>query len=67
MSLSWLIDVAVIPGAKLDDEIRVDRNWGAAIVVGCMKLGVTVLLNTFLPRKHVRTRLTVSESVLVWR
>jgi uncharacterized membrane protein YjfL (UPF0719 family) len=49
VSLSWVIDVAVIPGSKLDDEIRVDRNWGAAMVVGCMKLGVTMLLNTFLP------------------
>lgn len=49
VALSWVIDVAVIPGSKLDDEIRVDRNWGAAMVVGCMKLGVTMLLNTFLP------------------
>ena len=49
ISTNYIIDVAVIPGAKLGDEIRVDRNWGAALVVGCMKIGVTIMLNTFLP------------------
>ncbi len=49
ISLGFVIDKIIIPGSKLDDEIRRDQNWGAAIVVGSLKFGMTLLLNTFLP------------------
>ena len=49
LSLSWAIDKIVIPGAALGLEIKKDQNWGAALVVTCMAMGITVIFNTILP------------------
>jgi uncharacterized membrane protein YjfL (UPF0719 family) len=39
----------LLPGSNLEQEIKLDRNWGAAIVYGIIPLGATVYINTFLP------------------
>merc|ERR1711871_297488 len=49
VALHVLIHKILLPGSTLQQEIVVDRNWGAAIVYGVIPLGVSVYINTFLP------------------
>jgi len=49
LMLEFAIDRLVIPGSQLGFEIKQDRNWGASLVVASMVMGVTTILNTFLP------------------
>lgn len=45
----FLVDIIIIPGATMNHEIQVDRNYGAAILVGGISVALTFVLNTFLP------------------
>ena len=47
--LQIAIDKIVFPNQTLAHEVKADRNWGAALVCGAIPLGVSFVLNTFLP------------------
>ena len=47
--MNWIIDQTVLPSSQLSKEVKMDKNWGAALVVTGMTMGVTFILNTFLP------------------
>lgn len=47
--LQFAIDKFIIPEQPLGHEIKADRNYGASIVVGVLPVGVSLVLNTFLP------------------
>jgi uncharacterized membrane protein YjfL (UPF0719 family) len=45
----YLVDKILLPGALLDEEISRDQNWGAALVEGCVAIGLSlILVPTFL-------------------
>jgi len=47
--LQFAIDKFIIPEQPLGHEIKSDRNYGASIVAGVLPVGVSLVLNTFLP------------------
>jgi len=40
------VDRILLPGSKLDDEIKDDRNWGAALIEGAVAIGLALILVT---------------------
>lgn len=40
----YIVDKLILPGALLDEEIRRDQNWGAALVEGGVALAIAFLL-----------------------
>jgi uncharacterized membrane protein YjfL (UPF0719 family) len=49
MILRQLVDVFILPGDRLDREIKNDKNWGAALVEGCVGVGVALISNMYVP------------------
>ena len=41
----WLVDLIILPGATLQDEIARDRNWGVSLVEGSAAIGIALLLD----------------------
>ena len=41
----WLVDLVILPDARLRDEISRDRNWGVALIEGAAAIGVALLLD----------------------
>ncbi|MBD3421551.1 MAG: DUF350 domain-containing protein [Chitinivibrionales bacterium] len=41
----FLVDILILPGHKLDDEISRDKNWGVALIEGGSAVVVAFLLN----------------------
>jgi uncharacterized membrane protein YjfL (UPF0719 family) len=41
----WLVDLVILPGARLHDEIARDRNWGVALIEGAAAIGIALLLD----------------------
>lgn len=48
LALRWLVDLVLVPGAKVDQEIQQDRNLNAAWVEGVVLAGLAGLLVTIL-------------------
>lgn len=42
----WLVDLVILPDARLHDEIARDRNWGVALIEGAAAIGIALLLDT---------------------
>lgn len=49
IAIRFLVDLVVIPSQSLNDEIEHDKNLGAAILVGGIPVGLSFVINTFLP------------------
>jgi len=47
--LRFVVDWLVLPGDRLDEEIKRDRNWGAALVEGLAAIGVAFVGQLFVP------------------
>lgn len=45
MAGRWLVDLVILPGARLHDEIARDRNWGVALIEGAAAIGIALLLD----------------------
>lgn len=41
----WLVDLVVLPDARIHDEIARDRNWGVALIEGSAAIGTALLLD----------------------
>lgn len=41
----WLVDLIILPNARIHDEIARDRNWGVALIEGSAAIGVALLLD----------------------
>ncbi len=41
----WLVDLVVLPNARLHDEIARDRNWAVALIEGAAAIGIALLLD----------------------
>ncbi|RMH68652.1 MAG: DUF350 domain-containing protein [Gemmatimonadetes bacterium] len=41
----YLIDKLILPGSLLDEEIRQDQNWGAALLEGGTAIAIALLMN----------------------
>ncbi len=41
----WLVDLVILPNARLHDEIARDRNWGVALIEGSAAIGIALLLD----------------------
>lgn len=41
----WLVDLVILPQARLHDEIARDRNWGVALIEGTAAIGIALLLD----------------------
>ncbi len=41
----WLVDLVVLPNARLHEEIARDRNWGVALIEGASAVGIALLLD----------------------
>ena len=41
----WLVDLVILPDARLHDEIARDRNWGVALIEGAAAIGIALLLD----------------------
>lgn len=41
----WLVDLIILPDARLHDEIARDRNWGVALIEGAAAIGIALLLD----------------------
>ena len=44
----YLVDKCILPGNLLDEEISIDHNWGAALIEGCVAIGVALLCVTMI-------------------
>ena len=42
----WIADRLILPGARLDEEIDRDANWGASLLVGGLFIIVSALVNS---------------------
>ena len=47
--LRFVVDRAILPGDKLDVEIKKDKNWGAALVETAVAIGIASILNMYIP------------------
>mmetsp|Transcript_6781 Transcript_6781/g.17585 ORF Transcript_6781/g.17585 Transcript_6781/m.17585 type:complete len:703 (+) Transcript_6781:106-2214(+) len=47
--LRMVVDVLVLPGDRLDSEIKTDRNWGAALIEGAVAVGVAFVGQLYVP------------------
>ena len=43
------VDFGLLPGDRLDVEIKRDRNWGAAIIEGSVSIGIAFVLHLYVP------------------
>lgn len=41
----WLVDLIILPDARIHDEIARDRNWGVALIEGAAAIGIALLLD----------------------
>lgn len=41
----WLVDLVLLPDARIHDEIARDRNWGVALIEGASAIGIALLLD----------------------
>jgi uncharacterized membrane protein YjfL (UPF0719 family) len=41
----WLVDLIILPDARIHDEIANDRNWGVALIEGAAAIGIALLLD----------------------
>lgn len=41
----WLVDLVILPDARMHDEIARDRNWGVALIEGAAAIGIALLLD----------------------
>jgi len=41
----WLVDLIILPDARIHDEIARDRNWGVALIEGTAAIGIALLLD----------------------
>ncbi len=41
----WLVDLIILPDARLHEEIARDRNWGVALIEGAAAIGIALLLD----------------------
>lgn len=44
-TIRYLVDKLVLPGALLDEEVKNDRNWGAALVEGTAAIAIAFIVN----------------------
>ena len=45
----YIVDIAVLPGDRLDSEISKDKNWGAALIEGAVAVGLAFISNLYVP------------------
>lgn len=45
LACRWLVDLVILPKARLHDEIAGDKNWGVAFLEGISAIGIALLLN----------------------
>lgn len=41
----WLVDLVILPNARIHEEIARDRNWGVALIEGAAAIGIALLLD----------------------
>jgi uncharacterized membrane protein YjfL (UPF0719 family) len=41
----WLVDLVILPDARIHEEIARDRNWGVALIEGSAAIGIALLLD----------------------
>lgn len=41
----WLVDLVLLPDARIHEEIARDRNWGVALIEGAAAIGIALLLD----------------------
>ncbi|HEX8309964.1 MAG TPA: DUF350 domain-containing protein [Chthoniobacteraceae bacterium] len=41
----WLVDLIILPDARIHEEIARDRNWGVALIEGATAIGIALLLD----------------------
>lgn len=46
MGSRWLVDLVILPNARIHDEIARDRNWGIALIEGSAAIGIAILLDS---------------------
>jgi uncharacterized membrane protein YjfL (UPF0719 family) len=42
----FVLDKFILPGAKLDEEIHRDHNWGAALLIGSLFVVISFLIRS---------------------
>lgn len=47
--IRFVVDFAVLPGDRLDREIKNDKNWGAALIEGAVAIGIAFVGNLYVP------------------
>jgi len=47
--IRFIVDKAVLPGDRLDTEIKEDKNWGAALIEGAVLVGIAFVGNLYVP------------------
>eukprot|EP00325_Prymnesiales_sp_UTEX-LB-985_P001195 CAMPEP_0174695264 /NCGR_PEP_ID=MMETSP1094-20130205/1675_1 /TAXON_ID=156173 /ORGANISM="Chrysochromulina brevifilum, Strain UTEX LB 985" /LENGTH=756 /DNA_ID=CAMNT_0015891717 /DNA_START=120 /DNA_END=2389 /DNA_ORIENTATION=+ len=47
--IRFVVDFAVLPGDRLDREIKNDKNWGAAVIEGAVAVGIAFVGNLYMP------------------
>ena len=47
--MRFVVDFGLLPGDRLDVEIKRDRNWGAAIIEGSVSIGIAFVLHLYVP------------------
>ena len=40
----YIVDKLMLPGSLLDEEIKTDQNWGAALLEGSVAIGIALLM-----------------------
>jgi len=45
MAARWMVDLIILPGARIKKEIETDRNWGVALIESVALLGSALLLD----------------------
>lgn len=41
----WMVDLIILPDARIHEEIARDRNWGVALIEGAAAIGIALLLD----------------------
>ncbi len=44
MIVRRIVDKILLPGTQLDNEIRKDQNWGAALIEVASAIGISLLI-----------------------
>ncbi|MBN1961163.1 MAG: DUF350 domain-containing protein [Deltaproteobacteria bacterium] len=45
LTTRYIVDKLILPGALLDEEVKNDRNWGAALVEGAAAITIAFIVN----------------------